>query len=487
MLFMGIDVGSSGCKTSVIDESGRVTCFAAREYSFTYSNSGCELDAKMVCDNIFSTIRQLAAENNLSDLKTISVTSFGEMFVLLDENRQVIANSISYEDLRGADELAMLTEKLGADRIYEITGAVPDAMYSLPKLLWIKKNMPETYKKAKYMCMFADFVLMMLGAEHHTDFSLAARTLMLDVGNKCWSDKILSCAEINKSLLGKLVPSGTFVGNINKNIAADLSLPETAVLLAGGHDQPCAALGAGIIKSGIALDGMGSNECIVPAFDSLMINDKMKSSNLVCVPHIVPDMYVTYAFNRTSGSLLKWYNNIVGQAGYENLIGEMPDDPSNLFVLPHFSGAATPYMDETSVGAIIGLKLSTTKGVLTKGILEGLNYEMLVNLKCLDNAGFKVEKLFAAGGMSKSDSVLQLKADILGLPVERLAYSETGTLGTSILGGVSMGIYKNYEEAIAQLVHTAKVFYPNQQKHDIYKELFMKYEGLYDTIKSFNN
>ncbi len=485
MLFMGIDVGSSGCKTSVINEEGTVVCFASKEYSFTYTSAGCELDPKTVYQSVLDTIKKLSSENDLSELKTVSVTSFGEMFVLLDKDRQVISESISYEDKRGGEQLAALSEKLGKDEIYKITGTVPDAMYSLPKLLWIKEHKPEIYEKAKHMCMFADFILIMLGAEYHTDYSLAARTLMFDVNKKCWSSEILECAGIDTELLNMPVASGTPVGKIDKRITEEANLPNNVVLLAGGHDQPCAALGAGILKSGIALDGMGSNECIVPVFDSCMINDTMKNSNLVCVPYIVTGLYVTYAFNRTAGSLFKWYNNIISGNSYRELISEMPDIPSELFVLPHFAGAATPYMDDTSVGAVIGLKLGTTRGMLTKGILEGLNYEMLINLTCLKNAGFKVERLVASGGMSRDDEILSLKADILGIPVERLTNSQTGTVGTAILGGTAMGVYKSFEEAADVLVRSEKVFYPNSKRHAQYRELFLKYMSLYGTIKNF--
>lgn len=484
---MGIDVGSSGCKTSVIDENGKIICFCSEEYSFTYSDACCELDAKIVYDKVVLTIKKLAMTNDLSELKTISVTSFGEMFVLLDKEKRVLMNSISYEDLRGADELKNLSDKISKDRIYEVTGAISDPMYSLPKLIWIKNNKPDIYEKTRYFCMFADFILMMLGAYHHTDYSLAARTLMFDVFNKCWSSEILNCAQIESSILGETVSSGTIVGMMSEKTAEELSLPKGITLLAGGHDQPCAALGAGIIKSGIALDGMGSNECIVPSFDRLMINKSMKDSNLVCVPHIVPDMYVTYAFNRTSGSLFKWYNNIIDNSNYTSLFKEIPDNPTDLFVLPHFAGAATPYMDNSSVGAIVGLKLSTTKGMLTKGILEGLNYEMLINLKCLEKSGFSVENIFAAGGMSQNDTILQLKANVLGIPVHKLKNSQTGTLGTVILGGIAMGIYDDFNEAIKVLVHTEKVFYPDTKQNNIYVSQYEKYKNLYDNIKAFNN
>ncbi len=478
MLFMGIDVGSSGCKASVINEKGETVSFASEEYSFVYQNGTCELDPHAVLEKVSDIICELGRKNDLSDLKTISVTSFGEMFVLLDENKQILRNSISYEDTRGVEEL----NSLGND-IYEITGATPDSMYALPKLMWIKNNEPIIYKKTRHLCMFADFILFMLGAEHHTDYSLAARTLMFDVKNKCWSSSILSHAGIDQSILGKLVLPGTPVGTIDTKFARSAKLPEDVMLLAGAHDQVCAALGAGIIKNGMALDGMGSNECIVPTFSSALINQEMKRANLVCVPYAVPNLYVTYAFNRTAGALFKWYKNLLGSTDYESILSEMPDKPTDLFVLPHFAGAATPYMDNSSVGAVAGLKLSTTRGELTRAIIEGLNYEMLINVNCLKNAGFQVEHLFVSGGLAKSDRILQIKADIMNVPVQRLANSETGTVGVAILGSVAVGLYKSFEEATGALVSAEKIFYPDQKRHEAYMTRFEKYEKMYMAVK----
>lgn len=331
--------------------------------------------------------------------------------------------------------------------------------------------------------MFADFILLMLGAEHHTDYSLAARTLMFDVKNKCWSENILSRAAIDPSILGKLVLPGTPVGTINGNIAHATGLPENVMLLAGAHDQVCAALGAGIIKNGIALDGMGSNECIVPSSSSVLINQEMKNANLVCVPHAIPNLYVTYAFNRTAGALFKWYKNLLCADSYENLLSEMPDGPTDLLVLPHFAGAATPYMDLLSTGAIVGLKVSTTRGELTKAIIEGMNYEMLINAECLQKAGFEIEQLFVSGGLAKSDRILQIKADIMNLPVNRLSNSETGTVGAAILGSVAAGLYRNFEDAVGALVSVEKVFYPNSEHHNAYMEHFKNYKKMYQAVK----
>ena len=484
MLYMGIDVGSSGCKVSVVDEKGVVVHFAERKYSFQYEDGTSELNPNLVFEKVVEAIKEISAKNNIDALATLSVTSFGEMFVLLDENRNVLCNSISYNDHRGKDEAEELLQNYGNDKIYAITGATINAMYSLPKLLWIKHNRPEIYKRAKKICLFADYILLKLGAEYHIDFSLAARTLMFDVRKRCWSKEILEYAGIEYEKLSEPVASGTVVGKIDPGLAKELKLSSKVLLLAGGHDQSCAALGAGIVKEGMALDGMGSNECIVPAFSQALINPKMQNTNLVCVPYIIPDMYVTYAFNRTSGTVLDWYIKMLGNISYDELFKEVTDRPSKILFLPHFAGAATPYMDDDAQGAIVGLNLSTSRGELTKSIIEGFNYEILVNLQCLENAGFQVQELFASGGMSKNDKVLQMKADILGLPIHRLENSQTGTMAMAILGSVALGHFKDVSSAAARLVRRERVFLPNKGLHEEYCEIFGKYKNMYSAVKT---
>lgn len=482
-MYMGIDVGSSGCKVSVVNEKGIVTAFAERRYAFRYADGHSELDSEMVLKNVVDAIKEITFRFDMSGLLTLSVTSFGEMFVLLDENRKVLCPSISYNDHRGMAEAEMLREHFGNDRIYEITGATINAMYSLPKLLWIKKNNPEVYAKAKKLCLFADFILMKLGAEDHIDYSLASRTLMFDVRNRCWSKEILDFAGIEPEKLSDPVPSGTVVGTISSKLADELGLPANVLLLAGGHDQSCAALGAGIIKEGMALDGMGSNECIVPAFDRVLINSGMQKANLVCVPYSIPNLYVTYAFNRSAGTVLDWYIKLLGNVSYEKLLGEMSERPSKMLFLPHFAGAATPYMDDEAKGAIVGLNLSTTRGELTRSIIEGLQFEVMINLQCLKEAGFLVRELFASGGMSQSDLVLQMKADILGLPVHRLENPQTGTMAMAILGSVAKGIYPDISSAVAGLVRRGRTFYPDARLQEEYSEMFEQYKNMYQAVK----
>lgn len=212
-----------------------------------------------------------------------------------------------------------------------------------------------------------------------------------------------------------------------------------------------------------------------------------------CVPHTVPNLYATIAFTFTSGSVLKWFRDNVGRhyradaqaAGvnvYDYIIEQASPEVCPVFVLPHYAGAANPYMDNDAVGAIFGLSINTTDRDIAKGILEGVTFEMVRNTDALSEAGIEINELRAVGGLAKSDPFLQLKSSVMGRRIVTLEISEAGTLGVAILAGVASGIYKNPEDAVSQLVRIKRVFEPDEALHAQYAEKYETYKRLYPAV-----
>ena len=495
MALLGLDIGTTGCKATIIDYEGVVMGEAYQEYSLSSPKPGWEeLDPGLVWDKAKKAIYDAQGQHNGEPVKAISVSSFGEAVIPIDHDGNVLHNSIIYIDVRGRDEAEYLKDKLGYDRILAITGASVHPMYSIAKIMWLKAHMPEVYGRTWKFLLYADFILFKLGAKPHTDYSLAARTMAFDIVGKRWSHEILGCAQIEESRFGEPVQAGTIVGEISKEVAEELGLPQSVILASGGHDQPCAALGAGVIHCNLAVDGLGTAECITPAFDQPVISKAMAKSSFACVPHVIKDMYVTYAFTFTSGGLLTWFRNNFG-AIYEKeakrlninlynlLIKKATKAPTDIFVLPHFAGAATPYMDTKARGAIVGLSINTKPEDIIKAFLEGITYEIMVNIEKLEAAGIRADELRAVGGMARHDTFLQLKADMMGKKITSMQISEAGTLGVAILAGTASGIYQNIEEAVKKLVKTKREYYPNEKLHEIYMEKFQSYKKIYPAIK----
>lgn len=496
MNVMGLDVGTTGCKATVLNEEGKVVASAYREYALVSPRPGWhELNSAYVLKCAKQTIGECTQRSKGDRIVALSVSSLGEAVTPIDAKGEALGNSIIYIDPRGADEAKHLEEKLGSDRILEITGVAAHPMYSLPKIMWLKRHMPELYKSAWKFLLYADFILFKLGARAHTDYSLAARTMGFDVVGKKWSEEVLGCAGMDLDKFGEPVQAGTVVGEIAKPLADELGLPRGVLLVAGGHDQPCAALGSGAIWKNVAADGMGTTECITPAFDRPVISRAMAACGFACVPHVIRDMYVTYAFSFTSGSMLKWFRDAfaceeklesakTGKDAYEILIEKASRVNTNVFILPHFAGAATPYMDPDAKGVALGLGIDTTREEIFKAILEGITFEAMVNLECLEKAGIAVNELRVSGGLAKSDYMLQLKADMMGRKIVSLNASEAGTVGVAILAAAAGGIFKSIDEAVSRLVTVKKEYRPDDKRTLAYAEKFQTYKKIYPAFKS---
>ena len=485
MYIGGLDIGTTGCKLSVYDDTGAFVRNAYREYEVKRQGGAHEIDAS----GIFSAVCQVIEEVSAScELYAIGVTSFGESFVALDDEDEILLPSMLYTDPRGAEECAYLCETLGEDRVTEITGVKPHTMYSLPKMMWIKNHMPELYGRVKRLMLMQDYVVYALCGVAQIDCSLAARTMALDIRKKCWSCELLDAAGIDESLLSRVVPTGTVAGPITRELASRLGLSREVLIVSGAHDQVASAVGAGALKPGDAVDGTGTVECVTPVFDRVPEEKEIYEEGYSVVPYVFDGTYVCYALSFTGGATLKWFRDnfakhVGGENVYATLDAMVSDEPTGILILPHFAGAANPYMDNGSRAAMIGLTLEHTTADLYRALMEGVTYEIMTNVEHLERAGICPEALYATGGGSKSDVWMQIKADVLGRPITALAAKEVGACGTCMLVGVATGLYRDLEDAKERFVKVGKTYFPRELSYERYKTLYQAYRKVYDAVR----
>lgn len=485
ILLGGIDIGTTGCKLSVYDTDGNFIKNAYRSYEISRQGGNAELDAEEIYGCVLEIIREACEGITLA---AVGVTSFGESFAALDENDRAVFPAILYTDPRGDAECRSLCDRLGEDYITDKTGVKPHTMYSLPKMMMLKNRFPEKFAKVKRILQMEDYIVYMLTGKAQIDYSLATRTMGFDIRNKCWCDEIFDAAGIDKGLLSVPVKSGTVAGKLKAELSQKLGVSEFTVVT-GAQDQVSAAVGAGVIEPGKAMDGTGTVECIVPVFDKMPEGTDMAKSGYAIVPFVKEGTYVCYALSYTGGASVKWFRDNFAKDlvekgnAYAALDKGCKSDPSGIFVLPHFSGAATPYMDIGSKAAIIGLTLEHTRSDLYKAVMEGVTYEMMCNIKRLASYGVVPDRLYATGGGAGSSVWLQIKADILNLPIVPLTAAEVGACGTCMLCGVALGIYENLEEAAKIFVKEGKPYYPDPVRREKYAKLFCAYEKIYPSVR----
>ena len=482
----GLDIGTTGCKLSVYREDGEFVCNKYIEYDVTRQGGAHEVDAEMIFSAVCEVIGEVCSKYEVS---AIGVTSFGETFVALDKDGKALLPAMLYTDPRGAEECRSLCDTLGEDRITEISGAKPHSMYSIAKILWLKKNRPDIWEQVARITLVVDYVIYRLTGVAQIDYSLAARTGALDIRNKCWSKEIFDAAGIDTSLMSTPVPTGTLAGSIKPELAKQLNILGDVKMVTVSHDQVASAVGAGILTPGEAVDGTGTVECITPLFDSIPENKDLYNDNYAVVPYVFDGTYVCYAFSFTGGATLKWFrDNFAGKfEDAENIYAELdksiPENPTGLLILPHFAGAATPYMDSGSKAAILGLTLETTAEDIYKALMEGVTYEIMLNLERLAAAGIDPKQLYATGGGAKSDVWLQIKADITNRPVTAMCAKEVGAAGSCMLAGTAIGLYGDLREAAKVFVKERITYTPDPAKATQYRKYYNAYRSVYNAVR----
>jgi xylulokinase len=495
MSLLGIDVGTSGCKAAVFSLDGHLQASAYEEYDFYSPKPGwAEIDTQQVWKQVKNTIQTVSPKVTHDPIQALCVSSLGEAVVPVTADRKILGPSMLNFDARGNESIAELRMKLDNQQLYQINGNTLGNFYTLSKLMWLKKNQPDLYNQVDWFLHWSGFVSFMLGADPSVDYSLANRTLLFDLVSNDWSEELLILTGVDREKLPPTVPSGAKIGNVSTNIARELGIPAGIPIISGGHDQCCNGLGCGVIELGQAMYGMGTYICMMPVFDRRPASYAMISQGINTEHHVVPGKYVSFIYNQ-GGVLVKWFRDTFaiqdhkmaaanGTDIYDLLTAEMPEHPSSLMVLPHFTATGPPAFISDSSGVIAGLHLDTSRGEILKGVIEATTFYMRECLESLPEE-IVINKLWAAGGGSKSPAWLQICADVLGRPFIQPVVTEAGALGAAILAGTGSRNFKTIHEGVEAMVRLKREFYPHPESQQRYNERFEKYRQMWLVLKEY--
>jgi len=495
MSLLGIDIGSTGTKAIAFDPDGRQLTSAYREYREVYPGPNMiELPPEDVWAAAREVIREIAAATASDPIEALSISAIGEAFTPVARDGEFLHNTITSMDNRSVEQTAALRERVGEWETFQLTGQPLHPSYTLTKIIWLREQRPDVHARTWKYLLWPDIVMQRLGLEPRLDYTLAGRTMAFDIVAKQWSEPMLDAAGLSPDLFAEPIQSGEVVGEVPSVVADELGLPHGVLVVAGGHDQQMNALGAGIVRQGLAVDGMGTVECVSVAFDEPVRTRDMLAHNYCVYPHVKPHMYASLAFTYSAGSILRWFRDQLGAAEraeadatgrdpYEIMLSNLPAGPTGCFLIPYFAGSGTPYLDPLAKGALLGLSLSCDRKTIVKAILEGICYELNLNLTALAASGIHIDCLRATGGGSRNADWLQIKADVTGTRVVTLDVSETGCLAGAILGAVAKGHYRSVDEACTALVHEKAEFHPQEPNHTEYQRLYERYKDLWPAIR----
>lgn len=483
MSYLGIDIGTSGCKAVLFNAAGHQLGGAHRPYAVLAPQPGwAELDSRMVIDACCAVITEAAQAAKGAPVQALAISSQGEAFTPVSASGEYLGNALVSSDCRAAELIAPFVDSFGLESLYQITGHTPSSLFSLFKLLWLKRYKPEIWQQRPRFLCFEDLLQQRLGVDPAMGWPLAGRTMLFDVKKHIWSAEILAALELHENQLARPLPSGTIAGVIPPAIAAELGLPSGVKVVTGGHDQTIAALGAGVIEEGTAMYAAGTVECLCPVISKLTLTPELCRNNLCCYDYSLPGCYTSVAYSLTGSNLLQYFRDqFSAHDSYESLLAQLPEAPTPLLALPYFTPSGTPYFDQQTPGTVLGWRLTTSRGELLKALLESVALEMKLNLTLLENSGMKINRLIATGGGSRTRRLVQLKADVLNKPIETIDVDEAGCLGAARLA-------QSADQGVPILDTMPRksgcVIQPSGKQAAQYEEKFKQYQRFYAGIKA---
>jgi len=493
---LAIDIGSSKCKAVVFAASGAILAQHSSSYIPEFPRPGfAEINPEKFWDAVCVCSRT-AAKDLKDPVHALCLSSHGETFVAVDSQGRPLMAAILNQDSRAMRESAQCEEKIGRQRLFQITGHLAHPMYPVPKILWLRKNRPEVFASTRSFLTLIGYLLEKMGHPPYADYSLASRFLAFDIQKRSWSAEILAAVELDKELLPVPVPAGTITGRLNSEMANQLGLLSGTPVVLGGHDQPCGALGAGVIGGGRVYDSIGTYESLLAASAAPILNDKALDGSLNTYCHVVADTFVTIAYF-PSGIMVKWFHDLLYGNGacevaseaqdlesshYEFLEAHAPKGPTGLCITPHLIGTCNPEFNPRARGLISGLTPATDRAHIYKGVLEGLACELTIVAEVLAEAVGEFEDIYVTGGGTRSALGLQLRAALTGRRLHIMSRQEAVCLGTAILAGVAIGEYASIQQAVAGVVEESSVLHSDPAMAASYRGQTKRYKQLRSTV-----
>lgn len=493
MISLGVDIGGTGAKCVAFRDDG--SQLALRYCEYPNPPGKVNLDAEVLAESVLRVIRECAAAlDDPGEVAAVTVSSFGESFVPVGADGKPLTDIIMYFADSSSREFDEVVAKVGPERFMEIARIVPDASYSLAKMLYTLK-LPGI-KVWKFL-LIAGFICYRLSGVAATDVSLACRTLLYDVEKRCWSEELLSAAGVREDQMPEVYESGSVIGTLLPDVAEELGLPASVKVVIGAHDQIVNALACGVCEPGDAMDGTGTTECIEPLFAEIPRDMGFISENYACVPYVDGRGYVTYAYNLSGGAVVRWYRDQLalhlrdqaraeGVSIYDVLNRECPKEPGELIALPYLQGlGGTPDIEVGARGAFWGVSMDTKLPDLYRAILEGLSFEMAYNLEQLERHGVSPKRLFACGGGARSKVWLQIKADVWNREILPVETEETGALGSAILGFAAVTGEKDRCTLAKKYLRVGAPVQPIPEHVEFYRRKYREFKKLRGFLLEF--
>ncbi|MBN2220665.1 MAG: xylulokinase [Vallitaleaceae bacterium] len=487
MYYLGIDLGTSSVKILATDSNNQIVAEVTKEYPVYFpQDKWAQQDPTDWWTQTKAAIRELIESGKIQGDKVSAISFSGQMhgLVALNEKNEVLTPAILWCDQRTEVECDEITEFFGSEKLSQLTGNKALTGFTAPKILWVKKNLPEIFSQIRHIMLPKDYISFCLTGEYSTDVSDASGMLLLDVKNRKWSGEMLDFIGISEAMLPKLFESFEAVGTVCPEVALELGLTDKVIVAAGAGDQAAGAVGTGTVSEGIVSVTLGTSGVVFAAHEQYAV-DQENRLHAFCHAN---GKYHSMGVMLSAANCLKWWvESVVKDQEFNALLAEAQEsemDEKVLF-LPYLMGERTPYSDPDAKGAFVGMTMNSERGSLTRAVLEGVSFGLRDSLEILKDIQVPIREIRVIGGGAKSPLWKQILADIFKAPIQEINTNQGGALGAAILAATAAGHFASVEEGCSKMIRIVSTVEPIEANCEAYDRKYKKYQALYPALQAW--
>lgn len=484
MYYIGVDLGTSSVKLLLMDDDGNIVNTVTKEYPISFPKPGwSEQNPTDWYEKTVEGIKELIS--NIDSSKVAGISFGGQMhgLVILDENDNVIRPAILWNDGRTTKECDFLNNEYGKDKLTNNTANIAFAGFTAPKILWLKENEPDHFKKISKIMLPKDYLAYRLSGEFCTDVSDASGMLLFDVKNRCWSEEMLELVGIKKEQMAKVYESYECVGNLTKQAASELGLSTSVKVIAGAGDNAAAAVGTGTVGDGKCNISLGTSGTIFIASKNFSVDD---NNALHSFAH-ADGYYHLMGCMLSAASCNKWWlDDIIKDKDYQKEQAEITDDKlgnNKVFYLPYLMGERSPHNNPLARASFIGMTMDTTRSDMTQAVLEGVAFAIRDSFEVAKSLGIKIDRTKICGGGAKSPLWRKIIANVLNVKVDILEKEEGPSLGAAMLAAVGTKRFEDVSEAVDTIVKVVDTIEPDKAIAQRYEYKYNQFKKIYPALK----
>jgi xylulokinase len=494
---LGIDIGTSGTKTLLIDEAGAVVARATAEYPlYAPRPLWSEQDPEDWWAAACTTVREALTRSGIeaSDVRGVGLSGQMHGSVFLDASNAVIRPAILWNDQRTAAECAWITETVGAERVVELISNPVLTGFTAGKIVWLRTHEPENYARMRKVLLPKDYIRLRLTGEFATEVSDASGTALFNVRKREWSSEMLDAIGVPTDWMPTCYESPEVSGRISEAGAAATGLIAGTPVVGGGGDQAAGAVGSGIVEAGIVSSTVGTSGVVFAYSDQPVVDPQLRLHTFC---HAVPGAWHLMGVMLSAGGSLQWYRDAfcqpeklvagaLGRDPYDLICAEAARAPvgsEGLIFLPYLTGERTPYPDPNARGVLFGITRRTDRSHAARAVMEGVAYGLQDSFAIMEEMRVPIRQVRVSGGGSRSAVWRQIMADVTGHAHVTIDVDEGPALGAALLAGVGTGVYSSVAAACRTAIQPRDSAEPCSVNHAAYKQFHAVYRSLYASLK----